>query len=831
MEYLAHLDKEKNNKQYLKEHLEAVANLINMQVSPTVEFDGINNLIIKEFSYYMGYSHDIGKYSDYFQEYLKTGKDNALKNHAHISACYLYNLLYEKAAKHKMDDKDMRIIIFLYYICVRLHHASLRVDASLFSNNRFNDLKILEKHFSERAKNILVDLKLEGEITIDEFCKHFSITSLEGNKRYFEFLPSQFKNGRISNPKWYFLLIYIFSLLIDMDKLDSALIKPNITKSVSPDNVTDYLNRKHGADTKSDLINRREKARKSMVSVINNLTDEEVANTHFFILTAPTGIGKTLSSLQSVLHLQKRIKQIEKYTPEIIVAIPFINIIEQNKLEYENVFGEELKMVVHHRLADFSLNNNSKEEIPIDKALLKTEAWDGDIVLTTFVQLFQSIFTGENKLLKKINKLAGSIVILDEAQSVPQEYMPVIGASLQLIAKYYGTRFVLMTATQPKLLELGDKLLSMDDYKGDEYKRFQLLPDYKKYFEGLKRTKFVPLLDKALTNEEFIELLFKKWSLEKSSLIVVNTIKKSVELYNAVKKKIEENRLNIPVYYLSTNIIPIKRRQVIKEVRGLLENKEPVILVSTQTIEAGVDMDFDMAFRDFAPIDSLIQTAGRVNRAGKKGEYLPIYIVELGNDNQYVYGLSYRKLTEFLLKGKEEILESDYSKLTEDYYNFVSNEGVSDESKNIWNGMIKLDFDAVKELKLIKDIEEVYDVFVEIDEKAELLANAFEEIIKYDGQSNFEFDLSSVLGESYKDKYKGKLGIFERKALLKLIEGKMSDYIIQIRASKIQGNKPIPFKIRSEVESNMLWIPFDQLDEFYDRDTGFKDNSGKAHIY
>jgi CRISPR-associated endonuclease/helicase Cas3 len=652
---------------------------------------------------------------------------------------------------------------------------------------------------------------------------------LERNK-LLEYMPTKFRNGRIRDSKWYFMLIYIFSLLIDTDKFDSARIKPYDPKLIHYERVTEYLKLKRKNDTKSALNDKREKARLSMLQVINNLTDEEIKNTYFFTLTAPTGIGKTLSSLQCALYLQNRIKEIEGYNPKIIVAIPFINIIEQNKLEYQNVFKDDVRMIAHYSLSDFTSNVSLNENTPLDKALMLTESWDGDVILTTFVQLFQSIFTGGNRPLKKINKLAGSIVILDEVQSLPQEYMPLIGATLQLLAKYYGTKFILMTATQPKILEFGKMLLSNDkiDIENEE---IQLLPDYESYFMELSRTKFVPILDKVLDNEEFIELFFKKWPTDKSALVVANTIKKSIEIYEGIKRKLQEKKLNVPVYYLSTNIIPLKRKEVIFEVRSLLEKNEPVILVSTQTIEAGVDLDFDMAFRDFAPIDSLIQTAGRVNRSGRKGNYLPVYIVQLGNDNQYVYGLSHRKHTEYLLKGKNEILENEYGKLAEEYYQLALNDGVDDKSIEIWDGMMKLDFEAVEKFRLIKNIEEVCDVFVEINEFASSLADAFEKVLSYDGQSNFDYDLSNVLGENYASKFNGKLSPFEIKAILRLIKAKMNDFIIQVRISRMLENKPLEFKVRGEVQCDLYWIPPEDVSRYYDENTGFIDKSGKALIY
>jgi CRISPR-associated endonuclease/helicase Cas3 len=653
----------------------------------------------------------------------------------------------------------------------------------------------------------------------------------EKNKKYLEYMPVKFQSGRIKDPKWYFLLIYIFSLIIDLDKLDAAHLSPGKINPVSPDNVVNYLQVKHGDGNKNlDLNNRREESRNNMLKVIKNLTDEDVKNIYFFTLTAPTGIGKTLSSLQSALALQERIYKIQGYTPRIITAIPFINIIEQNKTEYENVFGKDSKIVVDHRLSDFSASSLNKEEIPIDKALLETESWEGSVILTTFVQFFQSLFTGRNKALKKINKLAGSIVILDEVQAIPECYMPIIGATLQMMAIFFGTKFILMTATQPKILEFGNMLLDLYGIKGCSNKKIELLPNYQKYFRDLNRTKFVPLLNMRMNTDEFIKLFFEKWPENKSALIVVNTIKRSIEIYKKIKNKVNLKKCDVPVYYLSTNIIPIKRKAVIEKVKKIIETKQPVILVSTQTIEAGVDLDFDMGFRDFAPLDSLIQTAGRINREAKKGKNLPIYIVQLEKDTHYIYKLTHRQSTIDLLLENKEILENEYGKLIEEYYTLALDRGVSDESRNIWQeGILKLDFDALKEFELIDNIVEVCDVFIEMDDTASALADAYEELLKYEEKIDLDI-LLKVFNESQIKGFGNQPDIFERKALLKLIMGKMNDYIVQIRVSRLKGNRPIDFAARGDVESNLYWVPPGQLLDYYDESTGFIDESGSGFI-
>lgn len=827
MEYYAHYDEKRNEKQLLKEHLDSVAILSMCQVPPCVNFDDIDNLMMKDIVYWMGYFHDIGKYSDYFQDYLIKNKNSKFKNHAHISACCNYNFLKNNLNQNNLENNSFKMLIFLSYLSDRFHHTSLRTK-NLFDRDMWKELKKLEEHFYNKGQDVFHDLGIEEEIDFEHFLSWFDIKSLENNKKDMEYIPLMLNNRMISDTRWYFLLIYMFSILIDVDKLDSAYISPHKVKEISSDNVTKYLKSIRGENGKIDLIDKREKARIEMLGTINSLEDEDIKNIKFFILTAPTGIGKTLSSLQCALKLQERIQEVEEYTPRIITAIPFINIIEQNVGEYEKALANQAKIVVHHRLADFSSRIASYEETAIDKALLETESWDGDVILTTFVQLFHSLFTGHNKPLKKINKLAGSIVILDEVQAIPEDYMPLIGATLQMISKYYGTRFILMSATQPKLLEFGDMLLSENNIVMENSARKELLPNNEKYFEGLDRTKFIPMLDRRINTEEFIEMFFEKWEEIKSAVIVVNTISRSIEIYRKLKDELEQREYDTHIYYLSTNIIPKKRRDVIAEVKGMLDGNEPVILVSTQTIEAGVNLDFDMGFRDFAPLDSLIQTAGRINREGEKGENFPVYIVQLEKDNHYIYNLSHRQSTLDLLKGKEEIPEKEYRELIDQYYNLALKRDISDKSRFIWDeGIMKLDFDALDEFKLIDNIGEVFDVFVEMDEYASELANAYEALLKYENQ--FEYDLVPVLGDDYKD-VKGELGVFQRKAIIRTIMTKMNDYIIQIRVTKLIKNKPIEFKARGDVDSSLFWIPLNQKDQYYDEETGFIDESGKGFI-
>lgn len=805
MKYLAHFDKDKRYGQPLNEHLKTVAEMCTEIVPNVVKFKDMDNDIIKYLAYNIGFFHDIGKYSNFFQEYLIGNYKGSYKNHAHISACFSYLFLFDKVKMICKNENLMYILMYLCYIVVRMHHNSLTLDRLFTIEGQdlmWQELNVIRQNLFKNQHQILDDLSsIVPNLKDLDFSAYIDLERLKGNK-YFMNMPQLLKMGRFADEQWYFFLIYMFSLLVDSDKLDSAELVHRSGKSISHSRVAKYLAFKDKGSVDKTLLLRRENARREMMNIVDSLTDEQIKNSRFFIITAPTGIGKTLSSLQCALRLQQRIQDVEEYVPKIITAIPFINIIEQTRKEYENVIGDQANLVVHHRLADIASNIKSNENIPISKALLEIEAWEGDVILTTFVQLFQSIFTGRNSALKKLNKLAGSIVILDEVQAIPEKYMPLVGATLRKISEYYGTRFILMTATQPKILKFGDRLLNSHEYSSK--KTIDLFPSSETYFAQLKRTKFVPVLEEEMNTDKFVEFFIEKWNPLKSAVIVVNTIKRSIEVYYALKSELKGRGIDTPVYYLSTNIIPKKRMSVIQEVDKLLRANKSVILVSTQTIEAGVDLDFDMAFRDFAPLDSLVQTAGRVNRNSQKGEHLPVYIVKLAHDSDYIYHLFNRKLTMDLLREYKEIYEWQYNKIIDRYYDKILSLGIPQESKNIWNeGILKLDFNKISEFRLIEDLSFICDVYVEKDENATILANEYENIILERGDY-------------------AHYNSFERKALLRNITAKMNDYIIQVKERKVESNLLQNFEIRNGVQSSLRWISPKDVSKLYDEETGFK---------
>jgi len=242
------------------------------------------------------------------------------------------------------------------------------------------------------------------------------------------------------------------------------------------------------------------------------------------------------------------------------------------------------------------------DEVQLSKKLLEIEDWQADVVLTTFVQFFHSVISNRNRMLKKFHRIAGSIIILDEVQNIKAEYWPLIGTVLYHLSEFLNCRMILMTATQPLIFETANRVFEHNQQKQIEFRPLLNSEETGFYFEQFERTKLVSLIDKEnpLENaDDFYALFCEKWDPSKSCLIVVNTIKRSLDIF----ERLSEEETISDIYYLSTNIVPVHRKYVIRKIKRLLDEDRKVILVSTQSVEAGVDLDFDMGFRDVGPLD------------------------------------------------------------------------------------------------------------------------------------------------------------------------------------------------------------------------------------
>jgi len=714
MRFLSHIKKDKKgNVYYEKEiikHIDGICEIILKSLSH--HWEDYRQFIIQVVKF-----HDLGKYTDFFQEYLASGKGHKNNFHFHslIGACTVFN---------QLKDTDEKMALIAYFIIFH-HHTNLNDitecyhEKSVPRNNANKRLRNQSQNIFDKLGKIQTELKLK--IQKDELpLKVIDLYNSTANVQ---------KEEDIQN---YFIINYLFSLLIEGDKLDAS-DTPHYQRKYIDSNLVNSFISSLNADSKDKQNIRRNKARQT---VLANLELQNITQKKLFTLTAPTGIGKTLTALDFGLKLRAKIREEEGIESQIIYALPFINIIEQSLDVYKDVLPGYVKLQAHYQFADvFEQTKNYNEYKNYNQKTMQLDTWQSDIVITSFVQFLQTLIGYRNKILKKFHHLSNSIIILDEVQTLKLGHLPLIGAALYYASKFLNARIILMTATKPLTYKLAMSKLFLKD----KIESFELLTNYKEVFGWFNRTKLIPLLNIQLHNEEdFTAKVFApNWKTINSCLIVCNTVNRSIKVFNQIKDFLSKNNFKNPIYYLSTNIVPAHRLKRIQKIKADIKDKKNPILISTQVVEAGVDLDFDMGFRDLAPLDSIIQVAGRINRGDKKGDELPLYIMDFG-DCSKIYDLITEKNSRDAFSGKFKngVAEKNYLDLIQTYFKNVSNESQYSQSRTIFKAMKELKYDGTQEeidryetvssFQVIEERGGVSSIFIEIDNKAIEVRKKFE---------------------------------------------------------------------------------------------------------
>ena len=310
-----------------------------------------------------------------------------------------------------------------------------------------------------------------------------------------------------------------------------------------------------------------------------------------FTLTVPTGGGKTVSSLafaltHAVCHGMQR----------VVYVIPYTSIIEQNAKVFAEILGPE-NVLEHHSQTELADEKGDSETPDARRRRLACENWDAPVIVTTAVQFFESLYAAKTSRCRKLHNLADSVVIFDEAQTLPVPFLkPCISAIGELV-RHYGATAILCTATQPELGQIFQKL-------APELSLREIAPNPDELFDFFRRVSFQQ--EGERTNEELAARLTET----EQVLCIVNTRKRAREIFQLLP---EEGR-----FHLSTLMTPQDRKRVLDAVRERLKERKPCRVVSTSLVEAGVDVDFPAVWREVAGLDSILQAAGRCNREGKK---------------------------------------------------------------------------------------------------------------------------------------------------------------------------------------------------------------------
>jgi len=708
--------------------------------------------------------HDVGKMTPFFQDYLlKRGgyeefKHRGLTGHGLISALIGAYQVYRCFGPHQ----NRMLYTMLTFAAVRKHHGSLENVADIV---RVSD---------DDWKN--VDRQLP-------FCDPvFFRTHFPGTVEVFDYRIADLKVcfEDIFDGKWdildessvdtYLTMNFLYSILLFSDKHEAIFSKEGaVFPRRIPADIVDRFKQKSFTPDGSSLNGTREAVYRDIVRSIEQMGDGE----RIFSINVPTGGGKTLSALNAALKLRGEDQK------RVIYCLPFTSVIDQNADVFTDILSMDFSpvssdlLVKHHHLVENRWFDRESEYAG-DEAEFLIETWNSELVVTTFWQFFHTLFTGKNAHLKKFHNMADSVIILDEIQAIPVKYWMLLNETLKRFVRLFNCKVLLVTATMPMIFSEAEKEI------------VELVPQKETYFRGLNRIRLTVDSEKKEVGT-FAGELKSLIQPDRRYLIILNTIRSSLEIYRQLR---EFNPL-----YLSTNIIPLHRLERINYIK---RKSRGDILVSTQLVEAGVDIDFDVVYRDNAPLDSINQGAGRCNRENRgerPGDVFLVYLTENGKlMSTYIYDQLLLNTTADILQKGAVLYENCFFDISREYFDRVSKIISRQSSRELLERIGQLRygdaFTGSDAFQLIRESFERENVFVEVDEEARALWARFREI------------------RSIPDRW-------ERKAEFNKIKARFSQYVISISVEVLKRNLP-------PEDGGFYFVPYSQLDEYYDLETGFR---------
>lgn len=687
-----------------------------------------------ELGYLAGILHDVGKYSAEFQAKLEGKKQRV--DHSTAGA---------KEAMARYGELVGKILAYP----IAGHHAGLADYIGA------GDDACLEA----RLNNANIPNYSNFENEIKEFLKNKpGLPKLKADKQEMEF-------------SCFMLIRMLYSCLVDADYMDTERFC-NVEKSQKRENglpvkeleakLNEYLKNKFtSCDSQTDLNKQRSK-------IMRACTEKSGSKPGFFTLTVPTGGGKTFSSLAFALK-HASINSLDR----VVYVIPYTSIIEQNADVFRKALGAE-SVLEHHSNYDYKEGSDDENDTDY-KMKLAAENWDMPVIATTNVQFFESLFSNRSSRCRKLHNIANSVIILDEAQMLPVRYMkPCIYALAELI-KNYNCTVVFCTATQPALFD-------------DPPEGFKL-PGGMEPMEIIEKPKELYKKLKAVSvewsGEMETEVLTTNLVKHRQVLCIVNTRKLARELYDGLKSSDKDG-----IYHLSAGMCPAHRSDRIAEIKEKLIKGEDCRVISTQLIEAGVDIDFPVVYREVAGIDSIAQASGRCNRERKIKEGGKVYVFKpAGHKSPPGFLARTAGVAREVINLNENKDLLSLKNIKEYFEILYSREGEGLDGKNILKsinnsgGRLEYPFKAISDsFKLIDN--KTYSLVVRYDEKCEEILD--------------------------KAKFSPYPGSFARKLQRYTVQVYKQDYDKLVKAGKVKNFRDVFFVLEKEAYSLVTGVNLEE---------------------
>ncbi|MGG0822166.1 CRISPR-associated helicase Cas3' [Paenibacillus turicensis] len=605
MDYIAHIRSTDGKIQTVAEHL--------LEVKALAEDYG-SKLGVQHMAGLAGMLHDLGKYTPEFMEYITLAVQNpdappkrGSVDHATAGGRLLFNLFHNPAANGKYTAMLAEIISN----CIISHHGYLHdyISPELQSTylKRVRDKELL--HFDEA-----VELFFQHIMTKEQLEQYV----IEASKELETILH---KNENTPSEQTIMLLTkFIFSMLLDADRTNTRCFEEAEEQDESTsfnvqvlfqtyyDRLIDTLENYAIQEDADTPIN---KLRAEMSQQCENFAG---CPSGIYTLSIPTGGGKTLASFR--YGLRHAIKYNKK---TIIYVVPYTTIIEQNANELRKIVQDDRYILEHHSnivIPDQDDNNDENEGIMNlnQQFQLARDNWNYPIIFTTMVQFLNAFYEDGTRNIRRLHHLSDAVIIFDEVQKVPVTCISLFNQAVNFLDEYANSSILLCTATQPELDFVKHKL--------NIQPQGEIVSDLHLVTEKFKRVNVIDHTEDGMTTESLTEFVLQRSREHISILIILNTKGVVRALYDRLKQ--EDSELSI--YHLSTSMCATHRFDILDKIKDDLKNKRPVICISTQLIEAGVDISFECVIRSLAGLDSIAQAAGRCNRHGEN-KFQPVYVI------------------------------------------------------------------------------------------------------------------------------------------------------------------------------------------------------------
>ena len=608
-EFIAHYRQFDKTEQSVSEHLTSVAEICR-QLTAKIGLADAGELL--------GLLHDFGKYSSKFQQYIQssTGLLNQDIDDDYVDSSTLKGKIDHSTAgaqwiwqKFSGNGEQAKLLCQILAVSLASHHGGM-IDC-LLPEGKNDFIRRISKpdestHLQECwvacDKAIIDRLELLAtKVFLQQFWARLAAI----------FGPDPKEELRLKAFRLGFLTRFLFSCLIDADRIDSADFEEPGRQKFRRSGDVNWQPAIDRLESKIATFPVRNDVDKMRTKISEECLKRADGPQNIYTLTVPTGGGKTYTSMRFALHHAQK-----HGLDHIYYVIPFTSIIEQNAQVIQQAIEEDddaFPWVLEH-------HSNLEPESQTWQSKLSAENWDSPIIFTTMVQFLEVLFGGGTRGARRLHNLANSLIIFDEIQTLPVKCVHLFNNALQFLVDHAGSTAVLCTATQPLLSGVNKEYGALRIPSENE-----LVSDTSELFRNLKR---VNVVDKTQpggwSEEELATFAAEQFNARGNCLIIVNTKQWAKVLYERCSELVGKEN----VFHLSTSLCPAHRKKILTEVTRRISSdvQEPVLCISTQLIEAGVDVDFNVVIRFLAGLDSIAQAAGRCNRNGRH-ETSDVFIV------------------------------------------------------------------------------------------------------------------------------------------------------------------------------------------------------------